>query len=381
MAQVKDIQEYREKKRKKEHKSFLIKLAVFLSIAALISAFVMLYEPIFGESLLESLGLVEPPKGYPVAITGTTPKGISVLGKNSALLNDTEITIYDEYGTLASSYMHNCTNPRVRTAGGRAIVYDVGYYSYLILNGANAVENAEYENQIIAADISSKGSYAIASASSKYLTELVVKNKNNTQTASWRSVGSYINALAFSEDSTRLAATALYSDGGLIKTTLRILDLTNEQSPVVTDKEFYGSAAISVEYLDNGNIFVLCDDRSIITDPNGETLLEYRYSGILYYYNLNQYGAFVVCEKDGEYTATMLYDAKNVGASMKISGDFKTQEHNGSDVYILQNDELVRYDREFNRVHRQSGLEDAVGMACSEDRTFILTFSQIRIAE
>lgn len=378
MAEVKDIQEYRNKKRKKEKKRTVIKIAVAVLVAAVLVAFVALYETIFGESLLETLGFVEPPKGYPVAITGSTPKDIIALNEDVALLTDTEIVVYDEYGSLAVQNGHNCTNPRVRTNQNRAIVYDVGYYSYMLLNGSSVVFGGEHDNQIISANVAQNGNYAIVSASSKYLTELVVKSKKNTQIASWRSVNNYITAAAFSEDSTRIAATGLYSENGLARTTLRILDLKNEQNPVVSDTEFSGSAAIAITYLDNGNIFILCDDRAIITDPNGKTLFNYTYNGNLYYYNLNRYGAFVICEKDGEYTATMLCDAKNAGASIKISKEFKTAEHTATNVYILENDTLTVYDREFNKVTEDKNLTDAIGIACGQNENFLLTFTQIQ---
>ena len=378
MAEVKDIQEYRKKKRKKEKKRTAIKIVAAVLIVALLVAFVAFYETIFGESLLEALGFVEPPKGYPVAITGSTPKDIIALNEDVALLTDTEIAVYDEYGTLTVQSGHNCTNPRVRTNQNRAIVYDVGYYSYTLLNGTSVVSSGEHENQIISANVAQNGSYAIVSASSKYLTELVVKTKNNAQIASWRSVNNYINAVAFSEDSARVAATGLYSENGLARTTLRILDLKNEQNPVVSDTEFLGSAAIAITYLDNGNILVLCDDKAIITDPNGKTLFNYSYNGNLYYYNLNRYGAFVICEKRGEYTATMLYDAKNAGASIKISRDFKTAEHTASNVYILENDNLTVYDRDFNKTAERKNLNDTIGIACGQDKNFLLTFTQIQ---
>ena len=83
-------------------------------------------------------------------------------------------------------------------------------------------------------------------------------------------------------------------------------------------------------------------------------------------------------EKEGEYTATMLYDAKNAGASVKVSKEFKTAEHNGTQVYVLDNDRLRIYDRDFNVVSEQKGLTDAVGIACSENEAFLLTFSEIK---
>ena len=377
MAEVKDIREFRDKKRKKEKKRTAIKIIVAVLIVAVLVAFVALYETIFGESLLEALGFVEPPQGYPVAVTGATPKDIIALNENVAILTDTEVVIYDRYGSLAVQSGHNCTNPHVRTNQNRAIVYDVGYYSYMLLNGSSIVSSGEHENQIISANVAQNSSYAIVSASSKYLTELVVKTKNDTQIASWKSVNNYINAAAFSEDSTRVAATALYSENGLARTTLRILDLKNEQQPVVSDTEFSGSAAIALSYLDNGNILLLCDDRAIITDANGKTLFNYEYNGTLYYYNLNRYGVFVVCEKDGEYTATMLYDAKNAGASVRISREFRTAEHTADKVYILENDTLAVYDRDFNKLTEHKNLADAIGIACGENENFLLTFTQI----
>ena len=381
MAEVKDIQEYRKKKRKKEKKKTTIKIIIIAVAVLLVATFLALYETIFGESILLSLGLVEAPKGYPVTITGGTPKNIIAFDEDVALITDTEVIIYDKYGSLALQSGHNSTNPCVRTNQNRGIIYDVGYYSYTLLNGTSIVSSGEHDNQIISANVASNGSYALVSASSKYLTELIVRTKNDTQIASWRSVNNYINAVAFSNDAAYVAATALYSEDGLAKTTLRILDLKNEQDPIVSDTEFSGSATIAITYLDNGNILLLCDDRTIIADSNGKPLFNYTYAGTLYYYNLNSHGAFVVCEKDGEYTATMLYDAKNAGASTKVSKEFKTAEHNADFVYVLENDTLKIYDHNFNLIGEKKDLTDAIGLACTENDTLLLTFSQIQEIE
>ena len=169
MAEVKDIQEYRNKKRKKEKKRTAIKIVAAVLIVALLVAFVALYERIFGESLLETLGFVEPPKGYPVSLTGSTPKDILALNEDVALLTDTEIAVYDEYGSLTVQNGHNCTNPRVRTNQNRAIVYDVGYYSYMLLNGSSVVFGGEHDNQIISANVAQNGNYAIVSASFPFI--------------------------------------------------------------------------------------------------------------------------------------------------------------------------------------------------------------------
>ena len=378
MAEVKDIQEYRKKKQNKQKKKTAVKVVIILLAIALAVGFVVFYETFFGVSILESLGLVEAPEGYPVAISGSTPKDIVAFNEEAALITDTEVIVYDKYGTLSVQTGHNCTNPRVRANQNRGIIYDVGYYSYMLLNGTSMVSSAEHDNQIIAANVAPNGSYAIASASSKYLTELVVRTKKDTQIASWKSVNNYINAVAFSDDSSRVAATALYSEGGLARTTLRILDLKNEQEPIVADVELAGSAAIAISYLDNGNILVLCDDRAIITDPDGKTLFNYAYTGNLYYYNLNRYGALVLCEKEGEYTATMLYDAKNAGASTKITKEFKASQHNATQVYVLENETLRVYDRNFNELTRYTDLTDSIGIACGQTDTFLLTFTQIQ---
>lgn len=377
MAEVKDLQEYRNKRRKKEKKRSLVKWIIILTVAALLIAFVALFETFFNVSLFEALGIVKAPDGYPTEITGGTPKNIIPLGKNVAVITDTEVMIYDEYGTLSVLDGHNCTNPCVRTNGKRGIVFDVGYYSYKILNGTSSAKGYDHDNQITSAAISSNGNYAIASASSKYLTELTVKNKNDEQIASWKSVNNYINTVAFSNDSMRVAATGLYSENGLARTTLRILDLQNEQDPVVADTELAGSAAMALCYLDNGNIMVVCDNKTVITDSNGKKLFDYSYTGKLYYYNLNKYGAFIMCEKDGEYTATMLYDAKNAGASMNVSNEFKAEEHDATGVYILETDKLDKYDREFNKISTENGLDDAIGITCADNGTYVMTFSQI----
>ena len=115
MAEVKDLQEYRDKRRKKEKKRSLVKWVIVLTVVALLVAFVALFETFFNVSLFEALGIVKAPDGYPTAITGGTPKNIIPVGKNVAVITDTEVMVYNEYGTLSMQDVHNCTNPCVRT--------------------------------------------------------------------------------------------------------------------------------------------------------------------------------------------------------------------------------------------------------------------------
>ena len=73
----------------------------------------------------------------------------------------------------------------------------------------------------------------------------------------------------------------------------------------------------------------------------------------------------------------MGYDAKNAGASVRISREFKTAEHTADKVYILENDTLAVYDRDFNKLTEHKNLADAIGIACGENENFLLTFTQI----
>lgn len=377
MAEINDIREFREKQKKKERKVFFLRLGICAAAAVLIGAFLLLYEPIFGVSLAESIGLVEAPKGYPVEITGGTPKMIHTLGTRVSLLTDTEVMVYDEYGTLSLRQVHNCTNPRMKTQGDCAVVYDVGYYAYTVIGGDTLIKSGDCENQIIGAAVGKNGNYALITASTKFLTELKAVNRKGETVAAWKSTGNYIHAAAFSPDGQYLAASALYSDNGLAKTTVRILDLKNEENPVVADREFPNSSLIAMTYLDNGNLCLVFDRETVVTDAVGEVLLRYPYAHELYYYNLNEYGAFLAEKNGEEVTAHLVYDAKNVSPSVTLPENFKAEQHKKAEVYLLGNDTLTTYDRQFTPLSEEKDLTEAFGIACNEIDTYLLTFTQI----
>ncbi|MEG0017318.1 MAG: DUF5711 family protein, partial [Hydrogenoanaerobacterium sp.] len=127
MAEPSDIEKIRKKRRRKAllGRILLLFLLTFLGVGiyALKDEVSATGITNFFQDIAVSSGKGS---GYPLEFAGDQMRGTYAVGKNLAVLTDSNLYFYNETGKEIRSLQHKYSNPVVRINGNRVLVYDMG---------------------------------------------------------------------------------------------------------------------------------------------------------------------------------------------------------------------------------------------------------------
>ena len=93
----------------------------------------------------------------PVEIAGTSVKDMFSIGDNVGVLTDGNAVLYAKNGKRLLSYTHGMTDPVIKAAGRRFLLYDRGGTKLVVRMRDKVLFEKEFEYKIISANISSDG--------------------------------------------------------------------------------------------------------------------------------------------------------------------------------------------------------------------------------
>ena len=381
MESLADVKELKPYQRKKRRRSRFWKMIILVLILVSVFLFVAFSEGWIDKDFLDTI--VSKTQGYPVSVVGGKPKSIfNFNDKNIALLTDTNLIVYNEEGTILSQTEHNCTNPNIITQNNKLLVFDQGYNFFQIQDKNGAIYSNSVSNKLINAALADNGSYAVSTSSTRFLSEMFVYNKSNTEICHWKSVGSYISSMSFSKNSKKIVVASLFADSGYINSNIRIFDLNREEEPITLDTDYSDSSIVEVQYLNNGNILLIFDNCYIIINENGKTVEEYKFNANekLYYHNVNKDGAIVIIKDANEKLICKRIFSNLENNTVKFTleeSSFKSLAFSDDYVFVLQNDKVQKYDNYGKKTTLIKNIPDTFDICEENGIIYTLNFTQI----
>ena len=210
----------------------------------------------------------------PVEIAGTAVKETFTIGDNVGVLTDGNVALYAKNGKQLLSYTHGMTDPIVKAAGRRFLLYDRGGTKLVVRMRDKVLFEKEFDYKIISANISSDGWITVVTAAQRFASQLHVWNSAyDEEIFTWSSSGEYIICSAADSGSKTVAAATLTANAsGQMVTTVHIF--TTEAAMELGKKDFSGEAAVSLEYNSSGNVKIICDSMAAVIDRSGNVLLD-----------------------------------------------------------------------------------------------------------
>lgn len=194
--------------------AILCAVSIFLSIILPVS----LYENIINTVALIGHG------SYPTDINGSSVVDTVSNGSYYYVLSDTNITAYNNSGKKIFSEMHGFSNPIMRISSTRAIVFDQGGKNLFVYNLSGCINSVETKNEIINADISSSGNFAIVTDSESYTSSVFVYDKNCNSIYTWNSAKDIVNNVLLNSSGDKIAVSTLNSVSGQYDSKVLILN-------------------------------------------------------------------------------------------------------------------------------------------------------------
>lgn len=318
----------------------------------------------------------------PVEIAGTSVKETFTIGDNVGVLTDGNVALYAKNGKQLLSYTHGMTDPIVKAAGRRFLLYDRGGTKLVVRMRDKVLFEKEFDYKIISANISSGGWITVVTAAQRYASQLHVWNSAyDEEIFTWSSSGEYIICSAADSGSKTVAAATLTANAsGQMVTTVHIF--TTEAAIELGKKDFSGEAAVSLEYNSSGNVKIICDSMAAVVDRSGNVIGRYDFDRKLISC-VNAHGTSGMALVFDRYTEARATDVTFIGSrgeqvkTVSVSGKFLCANGNSSHATVYCDGTATVFDYSGNRTAELTSEQDALLILLTKESVFAVTRDEI----
>ncbi len=318
----------------------------------------------------------------PVEIAGTSVKETFTVGDNIGVLTDGNALLYAKNGKRLLSYAHGMTDPIVKSAGRRFLLYDRGGTKLVVRMRDKVLFEKEFDYKIISANISSDGWLTVVTAAQRYASQLHVWNSAyDEEIFTWSSSGEYIIcSAADSKSKTVAAATLTANASGQMVTTVHVF--TTEAAVELGKKDFSGEAAVSLEYNASGNVKLICDSMAAVIDRSGNVLGRFDFDRkLISCINFhNAFGMALIFDRYTEARATDVTFIGNRGEEIKtvsVSGKFLCANGDSSHAALYCDGEVTVFDYSGNKTASLTSEQDALLILLTKESVFAVTRDEL----
>ena len=247
------------------------KFKVFLATVLIIFAVYLVLTFTLPVSLGENIGNFTATFGvgeYPIEIYGTDVIDSHSKGLYYYVLTDTNLSAFSNSGKEIYTYSHGYEKPVLKTSQTRALVFSQGGNTLEIYNLNKIINEYKANKPIITADICRNGSYAIATYSDSYATEVKVFDKNNKSIFAWNSAKDTVNALTLSPNGKFLIISTFNADDGNLNSKISIFDTKSNSATPKSSFEFNDNIVYNLSVSNRGFTVVTGDSISFIDWKN-----------------------------------------------------------------------------------------------------------------
>lgn len=318
----------------------------------------------------------------PVEIAGTAVKETFTVGDNVGVLTDGNVALYAKNGKQLLSYTHGMTDPIVKAAGRRFLLYDRGGTKLVVRMRDKVLFEKEFDYKIISANISSGGWITVVTAAQRYASQLHVWNSAyDEEIFTWSSSGEYIICSAADSGSKTVAAATLTANAsGQMVTTVHIF--TTEAAIELGKKDFSGEAAVSLEYNSSGNVKIICDSMAAVVDRSGNVIGRYDFDRKLISC-VNAHGTSGMALVFDRYTEARATDVTFIGSrgeqvkTVSVSGKFLCANGNSSHAAVYCDGTATVFDYSGNKTAELTSEQDALLILLTKESVFAVTRDEI----
>lgn len=293
-------------------------------------------------------------------------------------LNDTFFEVYSKSGKLMQAVSHGMSDPVLETSEARFLLYDRSRYGISIYNYSSELYQATFEHNIISADISRSGAYAVVTDSDMFMNSVYVYNKNNKLVYTWNSAGSYVTDVAVSNNGKSIAVCLVNAKGGVYSSSVYVLDFNSASPKVKYDFDYLVSSVTTVNskyVLANGT------DKAILLGINASSMTEVAASSVRYFATAaNGYSAVCFGRSNNERDNTVAVVSKNGEITASIKADYIVSSISLGDDYIAVHSEktVIAYDFEGNEIARITAVTKPLFVAAVSDN-YVLALDNTKL--
>lgn len=320
--------------------------------------------------------------GYPVPLPGGVIRDVKSSGNNLAVLNDTNLYIYNAKGKQVGNFQKMTENTVLLTGSGRFLTYESQSQRYGVYSTSKTLHTQESEYGIITAGMNDRGDYAVVSSSKQAICEINVYNKQFDRIYWCTFAENIVHHVSLAPKGTLMAAGWINGQDGALYSGVKIFMLGSNEEQAAFDLP--DRLILDLRFQEENRIAVLTDQDYLVADASGAVKHRYHFGG-------RQVAAV---EYDGKQTLLLLEnretrsgDAVLLGAELEELAAYSTQEKvldmalTGKRIYLLQEDAIYTFDRQFHPVESGARIEvqHVSRIQSAGNSLYYLTGEEIRV--
>ncbi len=184
------------------------------------------------EFLQNKMAAIGSGSGYPVTISGGMVIDCKNIDNVFITVTPTAVSGYNtKSGKNVFSYQHGYENPALSVSEARFMLYAQGGDEYCVYNLKKQLISQKTQNDILTASIGRDGTYAVATQSDGYSSEVTVFDKNGKKVYKWFCADYIINDLIVADNGKHLVVSAVNGKEGKFISKIYMLDF-NTATPL-----------------------------------------------------------------------------------------------------------------------------------------------------
>ena len=313
---------------------------------------------------------------FPIEVSGGADYQLELSGKKIILLSDTYTYFYDTEGALLKRRQHTYTNTVLRTAGGKALIYEQGGNDLSVEDEDQIFYTKTYaKRQILFARLSEEGYAAVVTTSENYSCELTVYDKRG-KFIYQRQCIERVSDLSFIDGSKGCVLSYISAENGQLVTKVQEISFSEEgehwTSPGLNTLGLnvfgYGSGA-----------FVLGTDACGYVDDNAQISSYYSYDGELVAgASENGNSAVIVNNDDRRKYVMALFSGGNAEALVIVLDEPLVDVTIYEDLaYVMCQGKIMAYDFRGGLRSVADVSDSYTGFVRSDDHIFLKGYNKI----
>ena len=353
-------------------------VAVFLFVYLLSSVGILPFDAISARASAFVKGDSE---NFPVTVNTDSTVNVASMGDSIVVLTTENFSVYSQSGKLRYSQPHNYASPTLSVNGDKAVVFDRGYRSYMLINEKKVVLTAEAPNALICAEYGSSGNYALGTMGEDSTSKLTVYSATNKVEFQWNCAYEHIVSIALAPNGKFTGVAVVGADNGELFTTVKYFGV-DYQEPL-NSQTIIGAAAFDLQFTKVNTLTLFADTGVFKVTKKAE-----QYEAVTSYYS-SEFNSFD-CASNGKYVVALAKygSANNFALSVyspngkekaSILVDCVVKSVTMSDKYIfaLAENDIIVYNLSGREISRISIKGDARSIIPTDKYVFINSLDKL----
>lgn len=317
-------------------------------------------------------------EGYPYYFESSTAENVEKINSDLLVLTDDSTFVLDATAKKLSELQHSYSVPLICSRNGRAVMLDVGGYSYRVQSKTKVLYEGTSEHKIITGAIGKDGSVALATRGDGSMSELTVYNKNQKEVFKWECAKEVIVSVDISDNGKRAAVSVLGAENGELYSKVIIFDFRYSEQ---ISEYSYGSQSVSdVEFIASNKVLATGKEVFSIIDKTSKQDEDLSLNSLSRVYTADNNTTVAVFSKYGSSSAKII---KAYSASGKllftadVNSNVRSVSCDGSYISVLTDRQLISFNKKGKTVGIHSVTSDGISCFTDGNNTYVLTTSAI----